>query len=868
MSAIAPEYSRAGTPKEPKPNPMNFGVFCLQKARRYADEARPGKRSVDKIAHLAGLIYAGKHRIAYVSKADWYYEVPGQNHYTTLFHPENYYRFLIRSNAKEYVKSTPSIRARAASLTDDDAVQAARVAEAVKADFARRFRRSWLRQIEYRRVQISGNVVQFIDWDPTAGDRLEFPLYESKQKKLTPDAVLCYECGAEGEIPEEAQPEVEGCPNCGSQAIDITRVPPTTVSELVDTVEVPTGDWVHRSVSVHEVNVNASARDHYELEDVHWLRWRYLKDRTQAEHEFGVELQSGLANDEDAVAQRYQKELEGALGGPELEDYAGAGEYHNVVSITEEWLTPVALSDYGVAAHDHEIVPGSDVWLMAGEDPCKKFPKGVRLFHNAGRILRIENKAIRKHWQFNGWDPNTDSFWYSGADDAVSLQLDLNEVTAFIKTHTMSTAMSTQVARGRYIKNFGTSASPGQVITTGDNFPDEMSLDQTIWNLSPPQLAPSVYEQKASIKEAMQYATGALNNFNGTDQARNRTATQTSILEGQALAHSEQVIEGLTQGEARLYRLAVALWKENGDVPKAFTIEGEASDSDLVEFSKTDLVVDVEFVVEPGTVLPRRPYQERADFEEFTNLKMKYAQSGEPMTTGLKRYMANVYGLSSLLVDARRAETVARVHMKALRELMPMADQIVAEVTQKLFQNALQQIPPDVPPEAAQQYLMMLQQKVATELQTPQGRAQAILQWIRETPGAPAQVIVEAHLHEDMHGFYRDFINSERAFQEDPLFIAVIAGRMKEHVAAMGAYQADFTRAKITAEAPAQEYQMGLAQQAQAAQASGESEDDEDVDEPESKKKRRPRDDEPAPNDHKTATRAARKEAGSATPRM
>ena len=844
----------------------------MAKARRYAEEARPGKRAVDKIAHLAGLIYAGKHRIAYVAKTDWYYEVQGQNNYTTFFHPENYYRFLIRSNAKEYVKSTPSIRAKAAAVSDDDAVQAARVAEAVKSDFARRFRRSWLRQIEYRRVQVSGNVVQFVDWDPTAGDQLEFPIYETTSKKLTPDAMVCYEesCGYEGEVAEGEQPEMTGCPQCGSAAVDVTRVPESNVTEFVENVKVPTGDWVHKSVSILEVTVNASARDHYELEDVHWLRWRYLKDQSHAEHEFGCDLTTGLTSDGDDLAQRYQKELQDALGGPEMEDQAGTGTFQNVVSITEEWLHPVAYADYGIAAFDHEIVPESDIWLRAGEDPLKKFPSGLRLFHQAGLPLRIEPKVIREHWNFNGFDPNSESFYYSGADDAVSLQLDLNEVTAFIKTHTMSTAMAVQVARGRYIKNFGTSAAPGQVITTGDNFPDEVSLDQTIWNLAPPQLAQSVYEQKASIKEAMQYATGALNNFNGMDQARDRTATQTSILEAQALAHSEQVIQSLAEGEGRLYRLAVALWNKHGDVPRAFAIEGEASDADMVEFSKSDLVVDIDFVVEAGTVLPRRPYQERADFEEFANLKMKYAQSGEPMGTRMKRYMANVYGLSSMLVDARKAETVARVHLKELRELMPLQEDIVKEITAKSFQKAIESIPHETPPEVAKQLLAQIQQEIAQRLETPEGRADAILQWVRETPGAPAKVIPAAHLHEDMHGFYQDFVNSERAFQEDPLFIAVIAARMREHVAAMGVYQADFTQAKVTAEAPMQQAQMQMAQQGAQMQAQQEQESEDDGDDQSSKKptgKKGASESKPAPREHKDASRAARKDVRSATPR-
>lgn len=853
-------------PRKMTPTNMPFGEWLIKRAREYAEEARPSKRQIDKIAHLAGLVYAGKHRVAYVGNQDWYYEIPNSNHYTTLFHPENFYRFLIRSNAKEYIKSAPSIRAKAAASADDNAVQAARVAEAVAGDFRRRFRQEWIRRIEYRRVQIDGNTIHFIDWDETAGDQLEVPIYEVKKVKAAPDAVECFDCGLDSEIDDDANVEMEGCPECGSHAISVTRVPEIETQAVAEVLKVPTGDYVFRSVPIYEVTVNASARDHYELTDVYWLRWRYIKDKAVAEDEFGCELQGGITSDDDSMAQRYQKDLEKQYGGPELDDMTGTGVYTNCAIITEEWFQPVAFAGY-IAAREHEVVPGSGIFIKEGQSAAEVFKSGVRLFHHAGQPLRIEPKVIRQHFHINGYDPNPNSFWYSGCDDAVSLQFDLNEVSAFIKTHTMSTAMAVTVARGRYVKNFGTDSAAAQVVTTGDNFPDEMGLDQVLWNLQPPPMAPSAYEQRNAIKEAMQLATGALNNFNGVDSARERTATQTSILEAQALAHSEEVIGGLAAGEGRLSRLATALWREHADVPRAFEIDGEATEADTEQFTKTDLVVDIDFVVEPGTILPRRPYQERADFEEFMKLRAEHAKTGEPMPTSMKRYMANVYGLSSLLVDSRKAETIARIHMKQLRELIPMMPQIVMEVAPQMMAAAVGALPPGVDPMMAEQYAAMAGEEIQKKIGTLEGRAEMLLEWIRVTPTAPAKVIIEAHLHEDMHGVIKDFINSEKGAQESPEYLAVLAARMREHVAAMGKYQADFTRAQIEAQAPAMQQQALLAQQAN---ASGPDEDESPSGGHDSTKERArgggSGEGRPAPHEHRNASKAARRETATAAP--
>lgn len=818
--AAAPPPDVAAVLPEPTTTPV--WQYLLATAGPFVEEARPVKRSLDRTAYLSTLVYENKHRIWYSKKADWYFEVPGQNHYTTLYHPENYYRFLIKSNAKEYAKSQPSIRARAPRAERERGVAAARVADAVKGDFSRRHRHEAVRQVEHRRVQLGGNTIVFVDWDPTAGDELEFPIYETRQVKPVPDAYRCYSCKTEDELPAPAegteQVGPDRCPKCQSYGVDVVRVPTITRHVEVDRLRVPTGDWIVRSIPVFEINVNAGARDHHELTDVIWLRWQYIQHRKQANARWrGKRLGSGITDTDEERGARYQRELQGAIGGDEVDDRTSTGIYRDAVIITEDWYQPVAYADYR-AAIDHEIIPGSGIWIRAGQMLTELFPKGLRFLHAGREPLEIRAQAIRRHFQFYGFDPNPESFWYSGTEDGVSLQLDLNEVNALIKTNAMSASMPTTIVRGQFVKNFGLSNHPSKYVEIGAAFPLEHSLDNLIHTVTPANLANGVYELRDKIKEGMQYATAALNNFNGADAARDRTATQTSILEAAALAHAEQVISGLAASEARLCRLATALWREHAELPRAFELAGEAGGTDIAEFSKADLVVDVEFVVEQGTVLPRRPYQEKADFESWVKQNVEYtgASGGQPMPSKLRRYAANLYGLSSLLVDERSAENVARRHLEALRELARSPQQALAEIVSKKATEAIR-APGLVPVEAAAEAALVRASALAeltAKTQSAEGRAELLLEWIRVTPGAPAKVIIPAHKHLEMRDWYEEYLNDERSAEDSEQLVALVAARMREHVLASGEKQADFTRAKLAADGPAMEAEAAARQAA------------------------------------------------------
>src|SRR6185369_12316189 len=144
--------SRAEAPR-PKTKKSFAGIsptdYLLARTLPLVDEARVPTRALHKSAFLASLLYAGKHRFYYSAERDWYYANPGENEPTTLYHADNYYRFLVKSNTKEYLKSLPSIRARAASVEDEQADEAARIADAVKEDFRRRKRPNSDRRIEF-----------------------------------------------------------------------------------------------------------------------------------------------------------------------------------------------------------------------------------------------------------------------------------------------------------------------------------------------------------------------------------------------------------------------------------------------------------------------------------------------------------------------------------------------------------------------------------------------------------------------------------------------------------------------------------------------------------------------------------------------
>lgn len=847
--------SRADAPR-PRVAKTFAGVspvdYLLARTRPLVEESRVPTRALHKTAFLASLIFEGKHRFAYSAERDWYYANPGENEPTRLYHADNYYRFLIKSNVKEYLKSQPSIRARAASIENDAADAAARIANAVKRDFERRKRPTAQRRVEYGRVQLAGNFAVHIDFNRAGGDRVSVPQYARETFKPAPDSFTCHGCGGEAwgdlaaaGIAADPMGGPAACPACGSTATETIVVPEVPRTVLAGTLEVPTGDWIVRSVSALELTVNASARDHADLSDVLWLRWQYLEPRAVAEANYeGVELPGAdaLAGSDEDRGLRYQRYLAAAIGGTESPDWIPLSPWADQVICIQDWFAPAAYAEYVVAEGDtwSLTVDGQKITMQAGDRLTDVLRYGAQFIHYGRTPVALNSKgtakktAIQRHWNFYGFDPKAESFWYAGTEDAIPLQLELNEVRSFIKTFVKTASMPLTAVRTEYVEDFGLASNPSKIVAITQEAP-EGSIDQIIKTFPPGSPGQSVYEYLNSLKESMQYATGALNNFNGADSSHTRTATQTSILQASALAHAEAVIDGLQESEARLYELAVELWREGSGAKRAFEVESDYGDTEQQEFAGADLDVDVEFVVEPGTSLPRRPYQERDDYEGFVKQKIDLVTAGIPVDEDLEAFAANVYGLSSAMVKGKRAERRTAAEIAALTQIAAQAAGIVGEMA-AAKQAQIAAMPDDEPEppaearaegpaaEAAEPRpnpkMLKAQATVAlaAQLQSPDGQAALILEWIAQNPTAPAaaKVCVPADDHQGHITFLRRYLNGDRGLKADVLTRALLAARISERWQALGAQKAEETAAQVAAQMPAAQVQM--MQQAAAAE--------------------------------------------------
>lgn len=831
--------------------------FLLGRGMEFGEESRPGKRVRDRTSYLSNLIYHGKHKFYYSARNDWYYPASAKEQMRGIGHAENYFGFLVRSNEKEYLQSFPVTRARAVDPEHPSAQDAARIADAVASDFERRHRPLHQRRVDMRRVQLDGSFAIFIDWDPQGGRRTKQPLWAPVEQ---PGQIVgvCAEC--RGEAAPDPEGEGARCLRCGSSDVQMIEVPPASYLAPAGEAMVPVGDWTVRSVPLLELDINSSARDTHELKDVLRLTWDYLQHRTEASEKYGDQaFASGDmgALDADEVSARYLRELQTVAGGTEVAHAAAAtGSWANIVRITQEWYAPTAYSDY-TASSAHEIFPGSGVQIERGQKLTELFPDGLRFTHSGPTPLKIEPKCIRKHWQFYGFDPNPTGFWPRGVEDAIGLQLDLNEVKSLIKTHTMARSFPTRIVRRQYLSDPNIAASPLRVFMAALHTPDTLPLEQLLVDKHPADLNQGAYALVEQYKEAMQYVMAALNNFNGADQAQKRTATESSILHAAAIAHAHSVIMGLAEGEARLKKLATALWQKNSEIPRTFEIHSEFSEPELAAFSGTDLDVEIDFAVEIGSELPRRPFQVRDDMEQYLKQQADYRQAfGEPMPDDLQLAVAGAYNQSALIVKAKAAGRVARRNLTFLQKYAESAEQIIPQM---LYQKAQQLTTASA--EAEEQGAQagdVAAARVAgfAELQQqtvdPRGQAALILEWIETSPEAQGKVRVDADKHPEMRNWYEAYLQTDTGLNEPPVLVAMIEGRMAEHIRAEGLKRAKFTEAEILAQQPAMEMQaMQAAQAAMVAQGP----DDDDGEKGPKKRNEQPR---------STPTRAAGKEARAA----
>ena len=833
--------------------PESFGgihpfEYLLRRTLPLVQESRYITRELHKTAFVGGLMYEGKHRFFYNPQRDWFYENPTENVVTSLYHADNYFRFLTRSNTKEYLKSQPSIRARAANVDEADAQDAVLYYEAVKSDFERRKRPSAVRRVEYNRVQIMGNCAVHIDFCRGDGARTRLPIHEQIEHKPAPDSLTCYGCGTEmeGEIPpgtDDSSPIP--CPQCGSTETEAVRVPTIPKVVQVGEIEVPVGDWKVDSVSVLQLSVNATARDHVELSDVFWLRNQYIQPRSVGEALYpGYNLPSGTTaiGDEGNRGLRYQELLAEAIGGTNNPDWLPLSPWPDRLTCVEDWFTPVAYKEYVVAPGDSwEIEIDTDegpqpVTMTEGMRLSDVLPFGCKFIHYGYVPVKLcakgnqKRTAIQQHWQWYGFDPKIESFFYSGTEDAIPLQLELNEYNSFLKTLGKTTGMPLTAVRKAFVEDIGLASNPAKILCVNDDA-GEMPMRDIIETWPPHEAAQGIYEFRNSIKESMRLATGALDELTGSAVGGERTATQSSILQASALAHAEAVIDGLQEAEARLDTLACELYKQNAKIPKVFEVKSDYGDTEMKAFSGQELGVDVIFVVEPGSSLPRRPYQQRDDFEGFLAQKAKMLEAGSPLDPDMEAAAANTYGLSFLTVKAKRAERRTKLEIDALLQIVGQKDAILGQmlatkIQQMQVQLAGQAQMMGAPPQMAIQAIQSAEQMLTEQAQTPEGQAALILEFVASDPTVPpvAKIDMAADDHDGIISFLRRFLNNERGLELDVLSRAVLSARIVERFSARGEAGALVTASDVTAQAPAM---MAMAQQQAAQQASQEPDADE-----------------------------------------
>lgn len=809
-------------------------------------EERP-KFERDRTAFLCDMFYRGKHRV-FLSRLDgWWKESTKKS----IFFPENYFGYLVDSNVREITRSRVEFIYRAGK-DSANAEWAARAASSIVQYYQRQLFTEEFRQGIARRAQLHSTVGVYVWWDSEAGPTKTEPITQTSMVKPAPDAYSCEGCGASGPadslIPAEqvngtmgemaegqeppATPGTSLCPDCGSDQVGITEVPEIPVEEQIGEQTRPLGDVRIEPVPIYEITVNGGARG--VKSGLICLERDRAIDRGHVESKFpGRPLKVAQSADGRAFQSRgrdYQRRLEGTFGGTQ-NDRTGTiddSQYRNV-ELTETWLLPEAYADYR-ASSDMELFPESGLMIRAGQRLTELFPNGLKITRSGETHLEWRDEDLRRHWRFFKFKQFSESFWGRGVEDGIALQIMLNEVNSLLVSNLMTNEMPTTLVNSLIIKNLEALASPSKVISY-ETIPEGVSPDLIFKQFPGTPLNASAYGFPTAIKQSMQNVFGAFSVQSGEAGAENmKTATAWSVAQDNALAAAAVFLGLLAEGYLGVIEAILDLYRENATEERTVEIEGDYALIEQVTLSGADIPVDLEVAVKPGSYMPRQEFQRRDDWNQYYEWEGNYiATHGGPPPPGVAADAEERYGVTAGGMEHLIGARVAKMNLEAVREQLPQIMQMLPMLAEARLANVAMQAEQAVaqageiaahqqevadsegtpapmmpaPPDPA-----MAVAQAEAQLQTPDGIASLIEDYLQQAPGAKGKIRVQPDKHVAMATWIENYLNTDKGLEEDPIISAWLQLRIANHYAAM----AEQTATRQGPMAMVQQQLMGPAQ--------------------------------------------------------
>lgn len=309
--------------------------------------------------------YKGYQRLRKADLTNTYVPLPGKPVHFTF----NEYQFWCNVNVAKWIASRVEFRFSGLGETPDQEMAAQKLRNIAASYDDKYWKRSKVIDAS-KGAQFTGYLVAYVYYDPEAeAGKAYRPVTDRRPVKLGNDAYRCVDCGAVGELEQDAQPI---CADCQSESLDVVAVPEVEMEVETGKEEYHTGDVCYDLISIFNITWNAGLG----LAKSPIVLWEEEHDRADLEATYeGLEIPQAKTDD---VGLRAKAQLEHVNEG----ESAQRGK----VTLSRMWVEPRRYTRIEI---EKPIKTYAGVEFPEGTKLIEIFPDGCHVIMMGGLIVDL-----------------------------------------------------------------------------------------------------------------------------------------------------------------------------------------------------------------------------------------------------------------------------------------------------------------------------------------------------------------------------------------------------------------------------------------------------------------------------------------------
>lgn len=615
--------------------------------------------------------YYRGHQIGYVNPATGLFQdipIPQSSNIRV----NNILRYYVDNIVKEVVRSQATIVA----TPKRDNIAAQGVARLTKAALEDIQKKTWTpskRQAESKYALLCGNSFRYNTY--TYANSTEFHKVPKFTNKVVQPATLvtaCYLCGMPQAEEADSPPMASSC----QHKFESYEIPAITVPCPDGEDVFPVGDIVSEVVDPMEIKLHLHARS---LEESPYLRRSrmVLRDYLEGLYDW-AHINQGTPETTPLIA---QAELERLTGSGQSGTMTSGGEITRQARFDEYWIEPVL---YGGYTFDKDTETLSGAVIPKGTRAIDLYPNGLYLAASEGVILEEKDNAKNDHWIHVIWNKIPGCVYGDGIDDAVEKQSQHNDAVTLVHDNLMSNTAPPLFFNPVKVNRGQLSGKPGHAVPLKNATPTDNPANY-IYQMQTRSLGSEVHQVLTEQKQDMALMVGGAFSSLGSGEGAGApdTATGLAIVRDAALSHLAPFLELKSEADILMARQWLKLIKQYQVGTRTIATTSDYTELERKHFAASDLDVELDINIRPGSVAPRTDLELRNDVLEAMNAGgLPLGIFNPQMPQRLRRLLADRFNIPFDADETAADERKQQIEIETMWDFLKIAHENQLEYEQ------------------------------------------------------------------------------------------------------------------------------------------------------------------------------------------